>query len=137
MDTDGELPIKFWARAFTRELEFPPTMAGFDELLGLVGGRESFVPQNFAEMTGVAFVPRVAVVDPGRQWSIQVASESIDIQCTPLPGTPLCFVVFCLEAGEQLRRVLGGREAKAHRLAVLWDRLLPTLPDDALDAAAT
>lgn len=132
---DAELPIKLWARAFTRELEFPATMAGYDELLGLLGEGDRFVPQSFAEMEGGTFVPRVAIVDPSRNWTMHVTSDSLNVECSPLPGRPINFETFCLEAAEQLGRILCAKEAKSHRLAVLWDRLLPTLRAEQLREA--
>lgn len=128
--------VRLWARAFTRELDLISTIEGFSELSRVLG-EPSLVPVNFAELTTGGMVPRIALADPPQGWTIQITSESLDVEFRPtVQVADVEFQTFCEKAAGQLRRVLNAKEAKAHRVAVLWERLLLPLDPDAIDGVA-
>lgn len=135
MSEDG-VTVRLWARAFTRELDVAGTIEGFRDLAGVLG-EPNLVPVHLAELTAQGLVQRVALSDPPQGWMIQLTSESLDVQYTPTAQVAdVAFESFCKRAAKQLGAVLCAKEAKAHRVAVLWERLLPPLPSETLEKAA-
>lgn len=132
----SETTIRLWARAFTRDVALEGTAAGYAQLAKIVGD-ESLQPRQMAELTPAGFTPRVAVCSQSSDWVVQSMADSLDVMHTPpVPNTGLSIAEFCRRAGEQLESVLKETEARSSRIAVLWERLLPTSEAGELERVA-
>ncbi len=133
---EAENTMRFWARAFTREVNLHASAAGYAELASLAGD-ETLQPRQMVELSAAGPTARVAVGSANGDWIIQSMAESLDVMHTPAANEKgLALHEFCARAARQLMAVLEHTGARTHRIAVLWERLLAPVDSAKLDAVA-
>lgn len=114
-----EIPVRYLARVFLNAAHLQAKATSFAELLARLG--EDFLPRPLAELNLIgAPVQRLGAATPHGEWSVHIASESVDVIYSPVLGTAgIPFAEFCTRGSRYLHVAHGLVDQAAHRIALV------------------
>jgi hypothetical protein len=129
-----DVVTRYLARAFARIPQPEVSLQTYADV-GKALGEVNWLPRPLSEVTplGVA-AQRVSLTSRTGDWALNVLSESIDLQYSTIPNSPvLPFSEFCSLASSRLGNILDFLKVRAHRIASIQEGVLPELPEQTLE----